>query len=205
MSGAAGARIQTEWYDVELDSGISISPAAMPGEDPSLAVGRYFERANKPFEAWLERARPRLDALFADIAASGRLPVAPYRPDAPYLYASIVEDVVEESTDPGRVALRKQEERERLRWAERNPDTLVSVELSGSRFEPVFFSFRLRMTVKGSTRRSALQLLEGEVATLFASTAQVEPEPEPDLSPKPVVVARPPGLLRRLWRVLRRS
>jgi hypothetical protein len=65
VSGEAGATLESKLYSILVGSGVRV--ALGPGN------AGYFEKERVPFAAWLERARPDLDALFA----GSMLPLTP--------------------------------------------------------------------------------------------------------------------------------
>jgi hypothetical protein len=77
MSGEAGATIEGELYRLFLGSGRMVSVAIPPPElgGDNGYVGRYFAQASAPYQRWLARAQPLLDALFAALVSEG-LPLA---------------------------------------------------------------------------------------------------------------------------------
>jgi hypothetical protein len=71
MSGEAGATLRGEGWSLFLGRGLIEDVAIPPGAGGDY-VGAYFDRESAPFRRWLERARPGLEALFAEagVAAS---------------------------------------------------------------------------------------------------------------------------------------
>lgn len=83
MSGEAGASIDGDLYRITIGSGLSIGVAGEPGD--------YFAGESMPFRAWLERAKPALDALFVQLVAEGE-PIVRFAQKFEEIWGTFVED-----------------------------------------------------------------------------------------------------------------
>ncbi|KFE67774.1 hypothetical protein [Hyalangium minutum] len=73
----------SEFYVLELQSGVRVNVATLPGEDPSRTIRDYFASANRPYERWVNASLGPLDELFSELSAEGRLPLAPFQAAQP--------------------------------------------------------------------------------------------------------------------------
>ncbi|MGE0870337.1 MAG: hypothetical protein AB7P03_17360 [Kofleriaceae bacterium] len=177
MSGEPGASIQGEYYELFVGSGIIVNVAIPPGDDGS-AIPSYFERESAPYRAWLARARPALDQLFAQLVAEGE-PIVPR--DQPYeeLWGTFVEDL----DDQGFSAVH-------------HGGPLV-VRLSGPGLLGDLRSLAVTFLVSRRVHRAHMERIVERVAEILMAT-DTPPAPEPVLPPPP----RPPArrsLWSRLW------
>ena len=84
MSGEAGWGHEGDWYWLNLGSGISVEVAE---PDPSQLdwspnyTTEYFNHENRTYEEWIERAVPKLDLFFQEVAKGDWFPIAPLEPE----------------------------------------------------------------------------------------------------------------------------
>lgn len=157
MSGQAGAQLDSAYYGLFVGSGLNVSYARPPGDD-GTAIGRYFREKSAPYERWLERARPDLDALFARLAAEQRIPLVPLSEPSEEIHGVIIEDVDSSILDIGA-------EQHFRRYHRGRP---CPVSLNGSGRLPDFQTLQLRFLVSTRVRRSALEpVLQGAADILL--------------------------------------
>ena len=180
MSGEAGASIQGERYSIFLGSGRIVSVAIPPNGD-GASVRDYFARANLPYRRWLERARPGLEALFAQLVAEG-LPLVAH--DA---RCEEIDGVVIEEPDAKADHFRRH-----------SHGLPCPVHLRGGRLMPGGRSLNLRLVVSARVRRAQLDPIVERVVAVLRETEAEPADPTPALAP-----ARPPSLAARLWAWLR--
>jgi hypothetical protein len=130
-------------YSLFLGSGVSVALAGPPGD--------YFHRASQPLAAWLERARPDLDALFAD---SG-LPLAPLEGPLEQVDGAIIEEPDHKAAHFGEYY--------------RGGNLLVFVD-GTSRLDGIH-SLRLRIAVARRVHRRELDQLIDRVAAIVKARA----------------------------------
>ncbi len=165
MSGEAGARIDSEYYSLFVGSGIRVSYAPPPGDD-GTAIGRYFQEDSAPYVRWLERARPALDAFFAQLAAEQRAPIVRLSEPSEEIHGVIIEDVEPTGEEAG-------DERHFRQYSRGRP---CPVSLNGSQRLPGLQSLELRLLVSERVRRSALEhILDGVADILLRTTEPVRP------------------------------
>jgi hypothetical protein len=184
VSGQAGADIAGEHYGLFIGSGISVC-IAPPRDDDGSAIGAHFDAASAPYHRWLARARPALDALFAEILAQGPLPLVALAGPCEQIDGTIVED-----SDTGA-----------RHFAAYHRGGPLLLHAASNRHLPDGQSLNLRLVVATRVRRGDLDaLLDRVAAVLLAHHA--EPPPPPLPSPPAPVPA--PGWVTRLRRWLRR-
>lgn len=181
MSGQAGWSIRADLYSIFVGSGRFVSVAIPPGGS-GASVAEYFERANLPYRDWLERAQPRLDALFAQLVIEG-LPLV--RSDAP---CEEIDGVVIERPD---------EKADHYRKYSRGLPGVV--QLRRGREMPDGCSMNLRLVVSTRVQRVQLDGVTERVVAILRETHSEPPEPP---SPPESVPSR--TLAARAWAWLRR-
>lgn len=183
MSGEAGWAIRGELYSVFVGSGRIVSVAMRPDGD-GRDVGDYFARANEPFQTWLERAQPRLDALFAQLVVEG-IPLV--RLDSA---VQEIDGVVIEEPDLKADHFR--------RFSTGLP---CPVYLRGAHLMPDGCSLNLRAVVSTRVPKSQLDSMVARVAAILRETESAPAALQADAPP--VMRARS-SLARRFWSWLRR-
>lgn len=147
MSGEAGATIESELYCVAIGSGVIVSVAPPPGAGGS-AVADYFAREAAPYQRWLERARPALDALFARLVHEGQ-PIVRYAQPFEEIWGTFVED-----GDPKSFA------------ANHRGGPLI-VRLAGHRHMPDYQSLNLSFLVSRRVEKRAVEPIVARVAGIL--------------------------------------
>jgi hypothetical protein len=150
VSGEAGALIDGTHYRIFIGSGVRVSYEPPPGDDGS-AIGRYFEEDSAPYQAWLARARPELDALFAAVVAEGA-PIVPL--------AQTFEEIDGTIIEPDRDL-----DRHFKQYHQGGP---LAVRLDGGRHMPDYQSMNLHFLVSRRVQRSELDpIVERVIAALL--------------------------------------
>jgi hypothetical protein len=155
VSGEAGWTIEGERYGLFIGSGVSVDVAIPPGDDGS-AVGRYFDRKSQPYRLWLERARPKLDALFARLVAEG-VPLVPLAGKHEQVYRAVVEDSSSHQADDDR------------HFRRYYGGGSLLVEVRDNDRLPRSQTLALRLAVSTRVRRSQLERIADEVAAILVS------------------------------------
>jgi hypothetical protein len=152
MSGEAGASIAGTHYSIFVGSGIivSVDPEPGAGGDP---VAEYFADESRPYERWLARARPALDALFAEEAP--RLGLAALAPDLPDIAGTIIAD------DPNADA------RDAAHFREYHRGGPIAVSFESYELLPDQRSLRLLIAVTGRIRGADLRALAARAAAVL--------------------------------------
>ncbi|MBL9019863.1 MAG: hypothetical protein JNL83_37105 [Myxococcales bacterium] len=144
MSGEAGASIEGELYRIAIGSGVSIGLAGDPGD--------YFARESAPFRAWLERAKPALDALFERLVAEGE-PIVRFAQSFEEIWGTFVEDG---------------EAKAFARYHRGGP---LIVRLSGIRHMPELQSLNVAFLVSRRVERARMEAIVARVADAIVGVA----------------------------------
>jgi hypothetical protein len=151
VSGEAGAAIESTHYGIHVGSGVRVSFMPPPGDDGS-AIGRYFERKSAPYTAWLSRARPALDALFAALITEG-VPIVPLAQKFEEIQGTIVED-----------------DRDGAHFRKYHQGGPLVVRLDGNGRMPDHGSLGLHFLVSRRVRRAELQPIVERVVGVLLQT-----------------------------------
>jgi hypothetical protein len=156
VSGEAGHMLEGSHFSVFVGSGISENIALPPGGD----LGDYFHRQSLPFAEWLERARPQLEALFAN---SG-LPLEPLTPPFEQVDGAIIDH-------PAASRLEEPDQKAaHFKRYYRGGKLLLFAD--GSRRLKDFRSLRLRIAVSRRVHQHELDTLLDRVAAIVNATAR---------------------------------
>jgi hypothetical protein len=151
VSGEASAATRGRFHELVLGSGVSIGYATLPGQD----AGALHAADCAPLAAWIERARPGLDALFAELAADAALPLAPIGDRHQEVAGVVIEDRQPDAGDHFRHHAGEGPYVVRLDVPLRGPDG------------PLLERARLRLSVTARVHRSALDALGARVAAVL--------------------------------------
>jgi hypothetical protein len=175
VSGEAGASSEGELYQIAIGTGVIVNVALPPGNDGS-AIGAYFARASAPYERWLARARPELDALFAQLVVEGE-PLVPIAQKFEELAGTFLEDG---------------DDRNFAKYHKGGP---LALRLNGSRHMPRHRSLDLFMLVSRRVEKAKIEAIVARVAAVLVGT---QAEPAPPLPPAAPVIEPPRSWWARL-------
>ena len=93
MSGEAGASHQSRLYSIFLGTGMTVSVAAPPGEDPTPHIAAYFESESAPYEQKLAAVASDLDLLFERILRDQSVPITLMSEPSEQIFGVVIEDL----------------------------------------------------------------------------------------------------------------
>ena len=163
MSGAPGAVHEADYYSISIYGGLSENIDPPPDEDPNEYLATYYDEENKPYELWLERCIPELEAVFQRAREERGMPLAPLGEKDGQVYGLVIEDTDAAARNPS-------SERHGKNWllnarGRAARVTVDSVELGD--FEYAAFTVAVNQQVK----RSDLDWLAGEVVNTIRGHA----------------------------------
>lgn len=187
MSGEAGARIEGELYSIFVGSGVNVDVHVPEGDDGS-AISNYFDAASAPYDRWLARAAADLEALFADVRASGLLPLVPLRQHLEQIDGTIIDDRDDGEDDRAR------------HFARHHRGGPLSTSAGSHNILPHWQTLNVAVAVAGRVRRGDLDALLARVGVILLAHAADPPPPAKNPEPAPDPQPPPQGPAARLRR-----